>query len=293
MPTQPVDDEKQLLRDRVVERIQDISTYAWPFTPLIPARATFKLLNAHGLPTELNKRIKRDHALWHLPTVLTYFIVVNLALLHINTLPMAELDDNAANLALLGRITGTLAFAIALSALVVWRFHGAGGATPRRIVRDVMLCAEYVAKSHLRDLDEDASNEWTVWDYDRRVARRAVMDRAWLVSGHIADLAGRQRRDRDNPAFNAFGRWLHWASDDFENRRRTEGALYACVDMVRSMYGPTPHAVPKLQKPPDDAVIVNPTRTHRWLSGISTARPALLALLSIATAVITFLAKVW
>jgi hypothetical protein len=293
MPTQPADDEKQLFRDRAVEQIQDISTYAWPFTPLIPAEATFKLLNAHGLPTELNNRIKRDHARWHLPTLPTYFILIFLAFQYFDTFPSPAAHDKAEIIALLGREIGILAFAIVLSALIVWRFHGAGGYTPRRIMRDVTLCAEYLAKSHLRDPGEDTPDDWTIWEYDKRLARSAVMDRAWLVTGQLACLDGRRKRDRDNPAVNVFGRWLHWASEDLENRRRTEAALYACVDVLCSLYGPSPYAIPKLQKPPDEAAIVNPTRAHRWLSGISTARPGLLALLSIGTAVLTFLAKLW
>jgi hypothetical protein len=50
-------------------------------------------------------------------------------------------------------------------------------------------------------------------------------------------LLGRQKKERNTDPINRLGRWLSWAAEDIDDRRRIEGALYVCVDAIRHVAG--------------------------------------------------------
>lgn len=106
---------------------------------------------------------------------------------------------------------------------------------------------------------------WSKIRRERRKTRTMLRKRALYITSAIVVLAGRRKRERDWSAAALLGRWLCWAAEDLDDKRRVDGALFACTDVVCHYVGKQPWKPPPTLYPPPQARLPR----SRWSNFIS------------------------
>lgn len=248
---------------------------------------------AHGLPRDQVDVIKRELTLWYLPNFVAYPVSVLFALFSANEVPEPAGDDVLGGFKYLGILLVRVSVWMAIAAWFVHIVHMWRNPVTRRFLRDLVYCVEQLVLASRRDVRLEHVEEWHQSAGRHTDPRTELRELAWKISGRIAVAYGFRRRERNADPINSFGRWIFWAADSLDDRRRVEGGMCACVDMIRHFLGPKSGTFPRLQKPSSDARIVKPKRSAIWLERATRMQPVLVALLALATALVTFIAKLW
>lgn len=277
-------------RDHIIERIGALSPRLPLLRLVLPSAELLKLLVSYGLPQEHVDRIRYEISLWHLPMIVTtpIIVILNLWLISAPSPEQPQVVSVERELIRLAFFAVGLALSFTLAATLRWLPVKSAS---RRLIRDVVLCAEALAITQERNERLTAREQWGSNTTGREKARITIRNKSRSVVKQLVARSARDDRDRSRSPLNDFALWMHWAAEDLGDRRRVDGAWYACVDMLRFAFTPIPCKAPRLQAPPPSARVSKPTRFHALLFNPRATSYAI-PVLSLIAAVLTFLAKV-